>query len=69
MHFIFSATRFGIALPKWIVERENSMWVSEIQEIDFGKVDLEVVEVRSHELVCLLSVIGVYGLGVTEVGT
>ncbi|XP_025097112.1 translocation protein SEC63 homolog [Pomacea canaliculata] len=21
------ATRFGIALPKWIVERENSMWV------------------------------------------
>ena len=22
------ATTFGIALPKWIVERENSVWVS-----------------------------------------
>ena len=25
----FLATKFGIALPKWIVEKQNSMWVSE----------------------------------------
>jgi len=23
------ATHFGIALPKWIVEKQNSVWVSE----------------------------------------
>ncbi|BFZ25302.1 hypothetical protein BsWGS_28341 [Bradybaena similaris] len=29
------ATRFGIALPKWIVERENSMWVLAIYILVF----------------------------------
>ncbi|BFZ09267.1 hypothetical protein BsWGS_12306 [Bradybaena similaris] len=29
------ATRFGIALPKWIVERENSMWVLAIYGLVF----------------------------------
>jgi preprotein translocase subunit Sec63 len=24
----FTVTKFGIALPKWIIERENSIWVS-----------------------------------------
>lgn len=27
------ATTFGIALPKWIVERENSVWVSKTEII------------------------------------
>jgi hypothetical protein len=22
----FTVTKFGIALPKWIIERENSIW-------------------------------------------
>ncbi|CAL1544944.1 unnamed protein product [Lymnaea stagnalis] len=29
------ATRFGIALPKWIVERENSMWVLAVYGLVF----------------------------------
>lgn len=24
----FTVTKFGIALPKWIIERENSIWVN-----------------------------------------
>jgi len=24
-----AATHFGIALPKWIVEKQNSIWVSQ----------------------------------------
>ena len=28
LSFYFLATHFGIALPKWIVEKQNSVWVS-----------------------------------------
>lgn len=38
---LISATRFGIALPKWIVERENSMWVSEVWQ--FTSLKLRIV--------------------------
>lgn len=31
----WTATHFGIALPKWIVERENSVWVLAVYGLVF----------------------------------
>ena len=31
----FTATHFGIALPKWIVEKQNSVWVLAVYGLVF----------------------------------
>ncbi len=54
IHNCFSATHFGIALPKWIVERENSVWVLAVYGLVF-MIILPVSVVSKPYIKCICS--------------